>query len=221
MGSQFILFVLPRIKKELCAKKGGGIVKYFHLESYEDALNNLELRRSQEQEELFKAMNTEMRDDYLLHYALDVEAKGSILSTESFKKPFDYKLSIATGNAGESKPEQIDLVETFNYLIGLRVKHIDWQIERGYLLVEGTTPANERALIIWRDCDKVGYPELEALCTTLNINPRDMEYDVIYVNGDHTIVNSITTLAGEGEATLTFKVRLIEDEFLSGMWDTK
>jgi adenine-specific DNA-methyltransferase len=165
-------------------------------------------------------MNPEMRDDYLLHYALDVEAKGSILSTENFKKPFDYKLSIATGNAGESKPERIDLVETFNYLIGLRVKHIDWQIERGYLLVEGTTPANERALIIWRDCEKVAYEDLEKLCATLKINPKDMEYDVIYVNGDHTIVNSITTLAGEGEATLTFKVRLIEDEFLSRMWDT-
>ena len=233
MGGYFDTVLKPRIQKVVYAKdwKDGRPVardtgishcfKYMHLESYEDALNNLELRRSQEQEELFNAMNPEMRDDYLLHYALDVEAKGSILCTENFKKPFDYKLSISTGNAGESKTERIDLVETFNYLIGLRVKHIDWQIERGYLLVEGTTPANERVLIIWRDCEKVGYEDLEKLCATLKINPKDMEYDVIYVNGDHTIVNSITTLAGEGKTTLTFKVRLIEDEFLSRMWDTK
>lgn len=230
MGGYFNTATKPRIQKVVYAKdwKDGKPVardsgsshcfKYLRLESYEDALNNLELQRSKQQDELFKSMTPELRDDYLLHYMLDVEARGSLLSTGVFKKPFDYKLAIATGNAGESRPERIDLVETFNYLIGLRVKHLDWQIARGYLLMKGRTPANERALVIWRDCDKVGYAELEALCATLKINPRDLEYDVIYVNGDHTIANTITTLASEGEATLTFKVRLIEDEFMARMW---
>jgi adenine-specific DNA-methyltransferase len=101
--------------------------KVLKLESYEDTLNNLHLRRPSGTGDLFNGMPKEAQDDYLLRYMLDVESRGSLLSVDDFKKPFDYQLNVAVDSAGAFEPRQIDLVETFNYLIGLRVKHIDAQ----------------------------------------------------------------------------------------------
>ena len=42
---------------------------------------------------------------------------------------------------------KIDLVETFNYLIGLRVKHINMQPARGFVTVTGTLPSGENCLV--------------------------------------------------------------------------
>jgi adenine-specific DNA-methyltransferase len=44
--------------------------------------------------------NPELKDDYLLNYMLDVESRGSLLSTDDFKKPFDYTMKIAVDSAG-------------------------------------------------------------------------------------------------------------------------
>ncbi|GIW56611.1 MAG: hypothetical protein KatS3mg082_3015 [Nitrospiraceae bacterium] len=54
----------------------------------------------------------------MLRYMLDVESRGSasLLNIDRFEDPFNYKLDIATGTAGETKPTVVDLVETFNYL---------------------------------------------------------------------------------------------------------
>ena len=43
------------------------------LESYEDTLNNLELKRTREQGELLDR-NPTLREDYVLRYMLDVES---------------------------------------------------------------------------------------------------------------------------------------------------
>ncbi len=69
------------------------------------------------------------RDEYLIGYFLDVESAGSarLLDVTQFRNPFGYKMQIATTSAGETKETVIDLVETFNWLIGLKVKHIDSQ----------------------------------------------------------------------------------------------
>lgn len=69
-------------------------------------------------------------------------------------------MDIATDSAGATERKNIDLVETFNYLIGLHVKSIESDIARGYVRIEGTLPTGERTLILWRDCDKIGYEEL-------------------------------------------------------------
>lgn len=195
--------------------------KILKLESYEDTLNNLQLRRTPAQSEMFSTLPQQAKDDYLLRYMLDVESRGSLLSVEDFKKPFDYTLNIAVDSAGAFEPRKIDLVETFNYLIGLRVKHMDMQPARGFVTVTGTLPSGESCLVLWRDCEVLDYDGISKLCDRLAINPADNEFDVVYLNGDHNIPTVLTQTAEEGGATRVLKLRQIEPEFLERMFSVE
>jgi adenine-specific DNA-methyltransferase len=195
--------------------------KVLKLESYEDALNNLQLRRTEEQGDLLAKLPEQAEDDYLLNYMLDVESRGSLLSVEDFKKPFDYTLNVAVDSAGAFEPRKVDLVETLNYLIGLRVKHIDAQPERGFVTVTGTLASDETCLVLWRDCDVLDYEGVSKLCDKLAINPADNEFDVVYINGDHNIPTVLTQTAEEGGATRVLKLRQIEPEFLERMFSVE
>lgn len=195
--------------------------KILKLESYEDTLNNLQLRRTAAQVDLLGQLPQQAKDDYLLNYMLDVESRGSLLSVEDFRKPFDYTLNVAVDSAGAFEPRKVDLVETFNYLIGLRVKHIDAQPQRGFVTVTGTLPSGESCLVIWRDCDMLDYDGISKLCDRLAINPKDNEFDVVYINGDHNIPTVLTQTAEEGGATRVLKLRQIEPEFLERMFSVE
>ncbi|MGU5528658.1 site-specific DNA-methyltransferase [Aeromonas caviae] len=195
--------------------------KVLKLESYEDTLNNLQLRKPTGTDDLFNMLSQEVKDDYLLNYMLDVESRGSLLSVEDFKKPFDYRLNVAVDSAGAFEPRKIDLVETFNYLIGLRVKHIDAQQERGFVTVTGTLPSGETCLVLWRDCDVLDYDGINQLCDKLAINPADNEFDLVYINGDHNIPTRLTQTGEDGGATQSFKLRQIEPEFLARMFSVE
>ena len=107
------------------------IFKILKLESYEDTLNNLVLRRHKTQETFLNALPEAAKEEYMLRYMLDIESRGSLLSLDHFNKPFNCKLNIAVDSAGAYEECIIDLVETFNYLIGLRVKNIDMQYYHG------------------------------------------------------------------------------------------
>jgi adenine-specific DNA-methyltransferase len=192
--------------------------KVLKLESYEDTLNNLQLRRSEAQQSLLDKLPQSAKEDYLLHYLLDIESRGSLLSVEQFSKPFDRKLKVAVDSAGAYVERTIDLVETFNYLIGLRVKHIDMQKDKGYVWVSGWLPTGEKTLVLWRDVEKVNYENLNRLCGKLAINPADSEFEIVYINGDHNIPAVFTSLETEGSITKTLKIRQIEPEFLSRMF---
>jgi adenine-specific DNA-methyltransferase len=232
-GSYFDTLVKPRILKVVYSadwKDGKPItpengishcLKVIKLESYEDTLNNLQLRRASAQGDLLDALPEQAKDDYLLNYMLDVESRGSLLSVDNFKKPFDYTLNIALDSAGAFEPRKIDLVETFNYLIGLRVKHIDAQIQRGFVTVTGTLPSGESSLVLWRDCDVLDYEGISKLCDRLAINPADNEFDVVYINGDHNIPTVLTQTAEEGGTTRVLKLRQIEPEFLERMFSVE
>ncbi|HOQ47990.1 MAG TPA: site-specific DNA-methyltransferase, partial [Bryobacteraceae bacterium] len=190
---------------------GGGMFKYIRLESYEDTLNNLELKRTEAQQSLLEKYAA-FREDYMLHYMLDVESRGSasLLNIDRFEDPFNYKLNIATGTVGETKPTVVDLVETFNYLIGLRVKTMD--DVRGVRVVTGLNPQGERVLILWRKTKELDNDALDEWFRKQGYNTKDQEYDVIYVNGDNNLENL-------RKADQTWKVRLIEEEFQRLMFD--
>jgi len=222
MGEYFNTVLKPRIEKVIYSKdwKDGKPIsregsshcfKYLRLESYEDTLNNLTLQRTKEQQLALEA-SPEFKENYMLSYMLDVESKDSLLNIQSFVHPFDYQLNIATGTVGESKPTRVDLVETFNYLIGLHVETM--QVIRGYHVVTGKNPNGERTLIIWRDLTEKSNADLEEFFRKQDYNPRDMEFDLIYVNGD----NNLENIRRPDE---TWKVRLIEEEFLRLMFDTE
>ncbi|WP_446441691.1 site-specific DNA-methyltransferase [Pseudoalteromonas sp. 1181_04] len=192
------------------------ILKTVVLESYEDTLNNLELKKHQQTSDLFEMMNEETKSDYLLNYMLETESKGSLLSTDDFKKPFDYKMKIAVDSAGASEEQNVDLVETFNYLIGLHVNTIESNLEKGYVRIEGTLPSGERALVLWRDCEKIQYDDFTKFANRFDLFAKQKTFDVIYVNGDHNLPTAFTN--DEDDVTRTLKLRQIEPEFLEQMF---
>lgn len=214
MGNQFNDFILPRLKRVLkSSDERGGLFKYLRLESYEDALNNLELKRTEAQDDLLR-QHAPLREDYLLRYQLDVESAGSasLLAVAQFANPFAYQLKIATGSVGESRAVNVDLVETFNYLLGLRVSHADTL--RGFKVVTGLNPAGEKTLVIWRNVAEKSNDDLDKFFQKQGYNTKDTEFAVVYVNGDNNLENL-------KRADETWKVRRIEDEFKRLMFDVQ
>jgi len=224
VGTYFDTVLKPRMQKIVYSKDWkdrkpvsregvSHLFKYLRLESYEDTLNNLAFR-PHEGGQLALAQHPEFREDYTLHYMLDAESRDSLLNVRVFEDPFGYTLNIATGVVGEARPVSVDLVETFNYLLGLKVRHVD--AVQGYRVVQGTNPQGERVLVIWRNLKEAARSnaDLETFFRKQDYNPRDMEFDLIYVNGD----NHLENLRRPDE---TWKVRLIEEEFMRLMFDTQ
>jgi adenine-specific DNA-methyltransferase len=154
MGEYFDSVLKPRILKVIYSKdwkdgrpvsrKGTShVFKYMTLESYEDTLNNLSLRRTNVQDDLIES-DPALREEYTLSYVLDFETKGSpsLLDLESFEDPFSYKLNITRDD--ETRPENVDLIETFNYLLGLTVSRA--YSSDGYRVIEGTNPGGSGRL---------------------------------------------------------------------------
>lgn len=195
--------------------------KVLYLESYEDTLNNLQLRRTSAQGDLLNTLPQQAKDDYLLNYLLDVESRGSLLSVEDFKKPFDYTLNVAVDSAGAFEPRKIDLVETFNYLIGLRVRHIESNMQEGFVRVEGTLPSGESTLVIWRDCEKINYDTLKRYGNRFDLEGENNPFDVIYINGDHNMPAIYSPTEGEEGQAWVRKIRQIEPEFLDRMFSVE
>ena len=220
MGEHFNTVLKPRIQKVIYSAdwKDGKPVdsktgishcfKYLRLESYEDCLNNLELKKTEDQDD-FLRRNPALKEDYTLRYMLDVESQESLLNVSSFADPFNYSLKVATGSVGETKPVKVDLVETFNYLIGLKVKTMD--VIRGITVVTGENLKGEKILVLWRITAKTDSEALNAWFIKQGYNTQDMEYDIIYVNGD----NNLENLRKDEQ---TWKVRLTEEEFLNRMF---
>lgn len=229
-GDYFDTVLMPRIQKVAYSAdwKDGkatapqtGISQAFKvvkIEGYEDTLNNLQLRRTEAQQSLIDTLPQSAKEDYLLRYLLDIESRSSLLSVEQFNQPFDCKLKVAVDSAGAYEERSIDLVETFNYLIGLRVKHIDMQRDKGFVSVSGWLPTGEKTFVLWRDVEKVDYETLNRLCDKLAINPADSEFEIVYINGDHNIPAVFTSTEAEGGITKTLKIRQIEPEFLNRMF---
>jgi len=247
MADYFDTVLVPRIKKVVYSKdwKNGKPVsrqgvshmfKYIRLESYEDALANIRLGRTEAQQMLLDKAEG-FRESYMLGYMLETESKGSpsLLNIDWFDDPWSYTLAVGTGSVGETKPVNVDLVETFNWLLGLKVKHID-RIG-GFQVIEGTNPTGEKVLVIWRkirDLTAEGAESaeeiqkeraaantrLEAFFKKQHYNTLDSEFDVIYVNGDNNLMNVPLEPEKEGVQP-RYKVRLIEEEFKRLMFDVK
>ncbi len=99
--------------------------KYLRLESYEDTLNNLVFDENLIREKAITT-NPSLKEDYMLHYFLNVETNSSqsLLNTDDFADPLASKLKLKKPGSDEYTDQNVDLIETFNYLIGLRVIHI-------------------------------------------------------------------------------------------------
>lgn len=140
MGRHFTEIMLPRMKKAIYSAQwknglpvwdkqgiarndGGHIFKYSYLESYEDTLNNLITDTRAPQAE---KGNSNSENAYLINYLLEVETRGSpsLLNIASFDNPLGYKLKSKKPTSFGHTEQQVDLAETFNYLIGLSATHL-------------------------------------------------------------------------------------------------
>ncbi|GLH64490.1 site-specific DNA-methyltransferase [Parageobacillus sp. G301] len=251
MGDYFDSVLIPRIQKIIYSKdwKGGKpvsregsshIFKYIRLESYEDTLNNLVIQRKDEQISLLEQY-PELREQYMLSYMLNNETENSmsLLNIDQFKNPFNYKLKIAKGL--ETKVTTIDLVETFNYLLGLEVVRntkkerynavedknsnvpgavkLNSADDGEYIFkqIEGRTLSGEKILLIWRtltDDIVKDNAVLDAYFLKKRHHIKDFDFDKIYVNGD----NNLQNLKLDNEK---WKVFLIEEEFKKLMFDVQ
>lgn len=222
VGEHFDSTLMPRIRRAIHATDWGdgkpknrtgssALIRYIRLESYEDALDNLALTRSVSQNALLDRPDAkDFREDYVLRYMMDVESRASLLNLARFEDPFNVTMTVTRND--ETKQVTVDLVETFNYLLGLRVKTTERV--RGILEVTGLSPDGERVLVLWRNVHQTDKDALDQWFDKRGYRSRDMEFDAIYVNGDNNIPNLRRT-------DETWKVRLIEEAFHELMFDVR
>ena len=212
MGDHISKIAYPRLKYVLngeksgisnsCTYRGGGCFKYIRLEQYEDTLNNLEVN---------DGFGKPDNESYVLRYMLDTETRDSLINTKDFVRPFDYTIKTTRDNELVDTP--VDLVDTFNYLIGLHVDSIHWHKDDNICVVEGTTHIEkEHALVIWRNQDVIKNDDLNDFFRKQDYSTLDREFDVIYVNGDNTLPNLKSD-------EVHWKVRLIEQELMKRMFE--
>ncbi len=165
------------------------LVKVLRLESYEDALHNLAtdatLATSEAKAAAFQgALGAE---SYRLNYIarLPLEASASMLQTARLDHPFRYALEILTDDGAEART--VDLVETFNWLLGLDVQRVRrWQhAKRDYLAVLGRDRASKRLLVVWRDTADLD-PKAERVFLEKQVAAltKDAPFDRMLINGD-------------------------------------
>ena len=137
MGNYFDAVTRPRMQKVVYSQdwKDGKPVsrdgishafKYIRLESYEDTLNNLSFKDNAARDQALQN-NDDFRRDYMLKYWLEFETKDSpsLLNIEHFDDPTGYKLTLKKPGSDEYEEKSVDLIESFNWLIGLHVDHLD------------------------------------------------------------------------------------------------
>jgi adenine-specific DNA-methyltransferase len=165
------------------------LVKVLRLERYEDALHNLAtdatLAASEAKAAAFKTALGE--EHYRLHYLarLPLEASVSMLQTARLDHPFRYTLEILTDDGAAT--QSVDLVETFNWLLGLDVQRVRRWVDgkRDYLAVMGRDRANKRVLVVWRDTSDLD-PKAERAFLEKQVAAltKDAPFDRMLINGD-------------------------------------
>ncbi|MCW7506121.1 site-specific DNA-methyltransferase [Leptospira paudalimensis] len=204
---------ISRVEEELKTENSFGSIshcfKYIRLESYEDTLNNLEV------EEKLGALDFSSRGDkeeIMLKYVLDLETKDSqsLLNLDGFANPFSYSMQILEN--GALKKKNMDLVETFHYLLGVVVTryHAREEVKNdkvSFLVqcVEGELRTGESVLIVWRTIpSELGVANKE-LKVHLESKFKLKDFDKLYINGD----------------SILEKAELIEAHFHKAMFDGK
>ncbi|MFW9874556.1 MAG: site-specific DNA-methyltransferase [Candidatus Thorarchaeota archaeon] len=172
MGDHFEGYVLPRMKSVLNGEKSGisktvnvksgGFFKYHYLEQFEDSVENVKLTNPKKL--LFKFVDNRNQ---------------LILNIETIEDPFQFKIWFSEDH--ESKLANVDLIETFNYLLGLVVEKIKKtkNENKNYIIITGKA-IDTQVAIVWRDVFKLDYEQDEKF---IKENLKNYNYDILYVNG--------------------------------------
>ncbi|RMD64233.1 site-specific DNA-methyltransferase, partial [Candidatus Parcubacteria bacterium] len=211
MSEYFDTVLLPRIAKVMYspewkdgqpkrratpeeAERTPRLVKIIRLESYEDTLHNLaaaaERLHGGERERALREMVGE--ETYLLRYWLELPLANAetLLKGLDLTRPFAGYLEILTDEGPRYKP--LDLVETLNYLYGLRVRRYETWYSSGdgdrlYQVVKATDREEKRrVLVLWRDMADYD-PEKERAFLEGKFDEMQAAgetWDEIWINGD-------------------------------------
>jgi len=212
MADYFDTVIIPRIKKVAYSfnwKEGkpqdtdgiGIFFKYQILEQYEDTLDNIELKSHEVAQSLFE-------DEYLIKYFLDYETREnpSLLNIEQLKNPFSYKLKVNLEEVGEPKEMVVDIPETFNYLLGLKVKKIKAKNNgKKYLFILGEKEGKDIG-VVWREYndnwDEDNFKkDKEFIIKEL----EPWEPQIVYINGQSVLTPKL--------GNHNVEIRYIEPEF--------
>ena len=269
MAQYFDTVLLPRVKKVTFspewkngrparlptpeeAERSPRIVKVFRLESYEDTLNNLVVRRPQRVQRLLDE-NTNggpnaARENYIIRYMLDVETgdSPSLLDLSAFLDPSAYRLKVKRPGSDESLEVTVDLVETFNWLLGLRVSCMSaakrYDAEFGddggrhstshvslketpngpwwFRTIEGALPDDRRALVIWRNRPGGDEPDgIERDNAVLDEWFKQSGHDVRQTDFDLIYANGDHNLDSLKETDQTWTGHTIEEHFKRLMFE--
>ena len=156
MGHHFDTVLKPRVMKAIYTEKWedtkplfresrlSHIIKYQRIESYEDALNNIE----------FTERENSLFEEHLLSYLLGSETRESptFLNVDKLQNPFGYQLNIVKDM--QTQTQTVDLPETFNYLLGVSVQTRQClnDDDRRYLVYRGMVE-QKIVVIIWRETE--------------------------------------------------------------------
>ena len=196
MGEHFDTVLLPRVKKIVFTPewrdgkpdprhsltqdeidRAPRLLKYCRIESYEDALDNIEFSGD--------AVPLPF-DDYEARYMLQWESKecATFANGARLNSPFSYSLR----RAGAQKMAIADLPETFNYLVGLRLcrRRVLSRGKRRYLVDRGVLRGKQTA-VVWRDTS--GWKAADYKADRDFVAGIDLTQgaEVIYTNGDSRI----------------------------------
>ncbi len=199
MAGYFDTVMKPRIQKVLYSSewKDGKpqntdgishIFKYLILEQYEDTLNNIEFQEAGTVQKTLMDL-----DGYFLRYMLDFETRESPcrMNVAKLERPFDYTLRITRDN--ELHNETVDLVETFNYLLGLRVKRIRTIEENGttYRVVNGETLTSQPTTIVWRTTSDLDLKKDKAFIQGTLFKDPKFKAERVFINSDFHVEGAL------------------------------
>ncbi len=192
-GGYFYTIIIPRIKKIAYTfdwKDGkpkndgmnglGVFFKYQRLEQYEEALENIAFTANKEAQQQALAF-----DQYIPKYMLEFETKNSqtLVNTAAMKDPWDYKLKVWDGFTYDTE-QAVDLVETFNYLIGLHMQKCITKELNGtkYQFIYGYNNANKDILAVWRSVKDWKLEDYTKDREVLSKELENYSFDILYVN---------------------------------------
>jgi adenine-specific DNA-methyltransferase len=199
MAEYFDTVMKPRIQKIMYSNKwkdgkpqnNDGIshmFKYLTLEQYEDTLNNIEFQEDGTVQKTLGDM-----EGYVLRYMLDFETRESPcrMNTTKLERPFDYKLRITKDS--EMHDETVDLVETFNYLLGLKVKRVRTFAENGttYRVVHGETLAGQETTAIWRTITGLDLKQDKKFIEEKILIDPKLKAERVFINGDFHVEGAL------------------------------
>ena len=193
MGHHFETVLKPRIMKAIYAENWrdakpisresslSHVIKYQRIESYEDALNNIE----------FTELEHSLFEESLFSYLLGGETRESptFLNVAELQNPFSYQLNITNGLQIET--QNVDLPETFNYLLGISVqtRQCLYDDDRRYLVYRGTV-GQKTVVIIWRETKGWEQQDWERDFHFVEKHKLTEGVGKVYVNTDSIIPNA-------------------------------